>query len=226
MKRMSAMKMIKRNLSEQIEEVIRKRIMLLEFSEGEHIKENKLAEEFSISRGPIREAIAKLELEGLVTRAANGRTMVSRFDIEYVENLYDVRIMLEKFAIQTLVKGVNNDALEELQSYVDTMKTQKDHSDIYREADINFHFSLVKLSQNKTLIQSWYSLKDLLLTLIEVTTTASSERQNDIIEQHDSIINAIREGQFNQASIVLEEHLRSASDYYREAVFRLQNEEE
>ncbi|PWI21848.1 hypothetical protein DF281_10110 [Kurthia zopfii] len=223
---MSAMKMIKRNLSEQIEEVIRKRIMLLEFSEGEHIKENKLAEEFSISRGPIREAIAKLELEGLVTRAANGRTMVSRFDIEYVENLYDVRIMLEKFAIQTLVKGVNNDALEELQSYVDTMKTQKDHSDIYREADINFHFSLVKLSQNKTLIQSWYSLKDLLLTLIEVTTTASSERQNDIIEQHDSIINAIREGQFNQASIVLEEHLRSASDYYREAVFRLQNEEE
>ena len=152
--------------------------------------------------------------------------MVSRFDIEYVENLYDVRIMLEKFAIQTLVKGVNNDALEELQSYVDTMKTQKDHSDIYREADINFHFSLVKLSQNKTLIQSWYSLKDLLLTLIEVTTTASSERQNDIIEQHDSIINAIREGQFNQASIVLEEHLRSTSDYYREAVFRLQNEEE
>lgn len=220
------MKMIKRNLSEQIEEVIRKRIMLLQFSEGEHIKENKLAEEFSISRGPIREAIAKLELEGLVTRAANGRTMVSRFDIEYVENLYEVRIMLEKFAIQTLAKGVNNEDLEELQSYVDTMKTEKDHSEIYREADINFHFSLVKLSQNKTLIQSWYSLKDLLLTLIEVTTSASRERQNEIIEQHDSIIVAIREGQFEQASIVLEEHLRSASDYYREAVFRLQNEEE
>ncbi|WP_332646098.1 GntR family transcriptional regulator [Lysinibacillus sp. 54212] len=220
------MKNIKRNLSEHIETIIRKRIMLLEFKEGEHIKENKLAEEFNISRGPIREAITKLEIEGLVTRALNGRTLVSKFDIQYVKNLYDVRILLEKFAIQALSNGVAVEELEELQAYVDEMNNQRDDSDAYREADINFHFLLVKLSKNKTLIQSWLALKDLLLTLIEVTTTASHERRDDIIDQHDAIIVAIRNEKYEEASAYLEEHLNSASQYYRDAVFRLQNEEE
>ncbi|MEK4628167.1 MAG: GntR family transcriptional regulator [Solibacillus sp.] len=219
------MKNLKTNLSKQVEQILRSRIMLLELKEGEHLKENNLAIEFNISRGPIREAIIKLEQEGLVATSSNGRTLVSKFDIRYIKNLYDVRILLEKYAIQSLDEELVACDKEEMNELIRQMIENVGDNELYHEADLNFHFQIVKMTKNITLINSWLGMKELFSTLIQVTTKASTERSQEIMQEHQQIYDAISNKQFEKASKYLEDHLKSAADYYCEAVFRLQNME-
>lgn len=219
------MRNLKKSLSQHIEMILRKRIMLLQLAEGEHLIESNLAEEFNISRGPIREAISKLESEGLVSTSSSGRTVVSKFDIQYIKNLYDVRILLETYAIQILTTETVAEEGAKLKEYIQQMEQHIGDNELYREADLNFHFQIVKMSKNKILIKSWLAIRELLLTLIEVTTKASTDRSNDILKEHESIGNEILKGNFENASHHLEVHLHRASKYYSDAVFRLQNEE-
>lgn len=216
---------LKTNLSQHVEQILRSRIMLLELSEGEHLKETNLAKEFNISRGPIREAIIKLEQEGLVSTASNGRTLVSKFDIRYIKNLYEVRILLEKFAIQSLnsqLVEVEKDLLKEI---FNQLSENVGDNQLYHEADLNFHFQIIKMTNNITLINSWLGMKKLFATLIQVTTKATHERSQEIMQDHQHIYDAIINNDFEKASSYLESHLKNAADYYCDAVFRLQNME-
>lgn len=217
------MKNLKTNLSQQVEQILRSRIMLLELKEGEHLKENNLAEEFNISRGPIREAIIKLEQQGLVSTSSNGRSIVSKFDIDYIKNLYDVRILLEKYAIQSLREELVKAEQQELKELISKMTNNIGDNKLYHEADLNFHFQIVKMTNNITLIKSWLGMKELFATLIQVTTKASNERSQEILLEHQKIYEAIYYQEYEKASNYLEEHLKDASEYYCEAVFRLRN---
>ena len=220
------MRFEKKNIGQYVEKILRRKIMLLELREGEHLKETILAEEMSISRGPIREAIKKLEYEGLVKTLGNGRTVVSKFDFAYTENLYKVRILLETYAVKNLNPSLLEEQGEFLYTYLNLMKQNLDDNEMYREADLSFHLHIIKMSGNQTLIQSWLSLKDLIITLIEVTTEATKDRNLDIVLEHKKIVEAIMEKDFEKASQMLEKHLTSAANYYSNAVFKLQNEEE
>lgn len=219
------MKNLKTNLSQHVEQILRSRIMLLEFDEGEHLKETNLAKEFNISRGPVREAIIKLEQEGLVSTSSNGRTLVSKFDIVYIKNLYEVRILLEKYAIQSLNAALVEREKELLSKIFCQMTENVGDNEQYHEADLNFHFQIIKMTNNITLINSWLGMKQLFATLIQVTTKASHERSQEIMLEHHQIFNSIINNEFEKASNYLESHLKSAADYYCEAVFRLQNME-
>lgn len=216
---------LKKSLSQHVEYILRKKIMLLELKEGEHLKESKLAEELNISRGPIREAIKKLEFEGLVITSSSGRTLVAKFGLQYVENLYKVRKLLETYAVQNISK----DALEHhgphLRKLLSDMQDYITDNNKYLESDFNIHYQIVQMSQNKTLIQSWVALKDLFITLIEVTTEATKARNIDIFKEHEEIVEAILNQNLQEASNKLQQHLKDASNYYSNAVFKLINEE-
>lgn len=220
------MKFEKKNIGQHVEKILREKIMLLELKEDTHLKESIIAEEMEISRGPLREAIKKLEHEGLVKTLGNGRTVVSKFDFAYTENLYKIRILLETYAVKNLNPSLLEEQGEYLYMYLNSMHENLDDNKAYREADLSFHLHIIKMSGNQTLIQSWLSLKELIITLIEVTTEATKDRNLDIISEHRKIADAIVEKDFEKASQMLEKHLTGASEYYSNAVFKLQSEEE
>ena len=216
---------LKKSLSQHVEYILRKKIMLLELKEGEHLKESSLAEELNISRGPIREAIKKLEFEGLVNTTSSGRTLVAKFDLQYVRNLYKVRTLLETYAVQNISKEVIEQVGLKLKKLLNEMQDCIKNNKQYLENDFNIHYEIVQMSQNQTLIQSWLAHKDLFITLIEVTTEATKARNNDIFKEHEEIVAAILNQNLHEASEKLEEHLMNASNYYSNAVFKLINEE-
>ncbi|WP_156288375.1 GntR family transcriptional regulator [Oceanobacillus salinisoli] len=211
----------KRHISDQVLAFLRKKIMLRELKEGDHLKESDLSKKLNVSRGPIREAIAKLETEGLVETPSNGRTVVGKFSIEDIKNLYDIRILLEKHALTQ----INAEQLEGkkylLYSYVDQMQYSynKEIRDI--ESDLAFHALLVDLTNNKTLIQLWNSLQGVILTLIDVTSEFVQLHQQEIIEEHRVILDALVNGDFEKAQEFLCRHLEGASTYYSSAVVNL-----
>lgn len=86
--------MATRLTADGIYEGLRRRICLLDLPPGSPLREQSLAEEFGVSRTPIREALAMLRMDGLVTRQAGGGTSVSTVDLKQMRDVYSLRIKL------------------------------------------------------------------------------------------------------------------------------------
>lgn len=226
---MGLMKMVelgsieKQSMGNKVLEVLRKSIMLGELKKGVHLKETVLSKEFGISRGPIREAIVELENEGLVSTPANGRTIVEGFSIKDIENLYDTRILIESYAISEITKEDIKNGKEKLYYYIELMEKGRDigRSDV--ESDLLFHYSLIELTGNKTLMQLWKSMNGLITTLINVTTDFTVPR--DIVDEHLKIVEYLEAGENEKAKEKNIKHVRSAQQFYIQAVSMLIDKE-
>ncbi|MFG6115676.1 GntR family transcriptional regulator [Halobacillus sp. MO56] len=207
------MKIEKQNISNRVLEYLRKQIILGQYEKGDYLVEAALSKELGVSRGPIREAISKLEAENLVERHSNGRTVVKRFDIIDIQNLYDSRILLETHALKQVDPEVLEMNKENLFLFVDEMQKSYEHKQRDIESDLAFHGYLVQLTDNHTLIQLWTSLKEVFRTLIDITSEVTESKQQEIIDQHVSIVESLAEGDLKQANNMLTEHLQDACHY-------------
>lgn len=205
---------VKRKLiGEQVLEHIRKRIILGEIKKDEHLKEAELSEELGVSRGPIREAITQLEKEGLVYTLKNGRTKVVGLSIKDVEDLYFSRIIIETAAIDQIAFPLHEDVANEIIQLAEMMLEQENNMDRLNMLDLKFHYSLVKLSNNKTLIQMWLSISGLIQTIMEITNERQETKQNRAtLYHHQHIIEALQSKNKEAIKDALTEHLTFAKD--------------
>lgn len=214
----------KQKMSEQVLNILRKNIMLGEIKAGTHLKENSLSKELGISRGPLREAMIQLENEGLVTTPANGRSIVVGFSNQDVENLYNTRILIEKYAVSLITKEAIISGEKELQQCVALMENALKNGERDVNSDMLFHFILIRLTGNKSLIQTWRSLNGLIKTLIHVTSHYHATRHKEIISDHTKIVEFLKFSEINRAQLVLENHLTGAREYYKEAISQISAE--
>lgn len=214
-------KLEKRPISDYVSNYLRKKIICQELVEGEHLKEAALSKQLTVSRGPIREAISKLEMEGLVKTPANGRTLVQKMDEKDVYDLYTTRILLEKHALSIQNPSLLKKEGNKLYSYIEHMEKSAALGTQNIEADLNFHFLIIQMTGNRTLIQLWSSLAAIIQSLIEVTSEFALEQKNEIIQEHRLVADALLQGQITVAQQLLETHLEGAADYFSKAIFKL-----
>ncbi|MBM4761092.1 GntR family transcriptional regulator [Bacillus sp. B15-48] len=215
----------KQKMGDQVLNILRTSIMLGEIPAGTHLKETVLSKEMGISRGPIREALLELENEGLVNTPPNGRRVVVGFSKKDIENLYNVRIQIEKYAISQLSVEDFLRGEGELNHCVDVMETALNHGEREVDADLQFHFLLVQLTNNKSLIQIWKSLKALIKTLIVVTTDFTMAKQIVVVEEHRKIIQHLKDGEIEKAQEQLATHLLAAREFYMSAIIQKREDE-
>lgn len=198
--------LIKKNFSIEIANVLRKRILLNELKKDYHLKENELSDLFSTSRGPVREAIYILENEGLVKTPKNGRTVVVGLTKKDLQDLWECRLNLECFAIKTIInKNLNND-MESLTTMIKKMRLENNHNKRIK-LDLDFHWLLINKSENRSLIKLWSSLRNLIGTLVEISTDFYGEK--DYLDNtHEEIIKAITNNQYERAVSILEDHFK------------------
>lgn len=211
----------KRKIGDQVLTLLRKDIMLREIEPGTHLKESVLSREYGVSRGPIREAIAQLEKEGLVHTPSNGRTLVEGYSLRDIENLYSSRSQIEKYALSEINYNSFLRSEAELQYCIHLMEKALFKKEKEVDADLQFHYLLVSFSQNKTLIQVWKSLFELLKTVIHVTQEFTMSKEVITIEHHKQIVRGLKERSIEKAQMVLEEHILSANKFYKDAVAEL-----
>lgn len=118
-----------RPTADGVYEELRDRICLLEIPPGAQLREQTLAEEFGVSRTPIREALTMLRIDGLVTRQPGGGASVSTVDLKHMRNVYSLRIKLAEliadFMIVPVPVGIV-DRLRELRVEVERMRAERD----------------------------------------------------------------------------------------------------
>lgn len=148
-----------KTLRENVVAAIRMKILSQELAPGTRIIEQNLAQEFGVSRGPIREALRQLEQEGLVEYIRNAGCSVRNITVEDVYEIYLMRSGYEMLAVGQYDGRFSPDELAEMDEILTQMKTLKD-GDIAAliELDHNFHRIIIRKTGLPRLMKSWEEL--------------------------------------------------------------------
>ncbi len=141
------------SLNEIAYNAIREKIIQGEFEPGSRIREDHLAEEISMSRTPVREAINRLVSDGLIiNRARKGLYLIDPSDEEIAHHI-DIRIALEKLAVEACIDSIDEDGLNELEEAMDEFefRLSKGKYEKCNELDGEFHLLIARLSGNMKL---------------------------------------------------------------------------
>ena len=193
---------------EQIKEVLLARILDGVYPPGERIVETRVAREFGVSQGPVREALRELESLRLVVSEPFVGVRVRAVSPEELGEIYPVRSGLEEVAARTAAVRLGG-RLEAFEREIDAMRRTADSGDAhaFMPHDVQFHRLIVEGSGNRTLQDLWTSLH------VEARTMITYVRYGDlhyIAESHLPILEGLRAQDPERTSAALREHF----EYY------------
>ena len=172
---------------------LRNAILTGELSPGERLLEIKLADKLGVSRTPIREAIRKLELEGLVVNTPRKGAEVANISAEDLRDVLEVRRSLEVLAIRLACDKMTEETLELLHENIDAFKhsiNAKATSDI-ASVDVSFHDIIYKSTGNNRLIQILNNISEQMYRY-RFEYIKNKEAWNRLVEEHMNIYEAIK----------------------------------
>jgi DNA-binding GntR family transcriptional regulator len=203
-------------LREIVYEELKRQIMVGEIAPGTRMMEVELAEETGVSRTPVREAIRKLEKEGLVTIEPRRGAYASDISAKDMVDILEVRQDLEGMAAGIAAQKITDEGRIELENIARKYKESVDKEDIEEiiKNDEAFHKYIVGLSGNKTLIKMVSQVQELALRFRYIYYQDFSRFKNQPSE-HQAIVDAIAGGDVAGARKFAEEHLAGLKDFVR-----------
>lgn len=200
-------------------EQIKAAILKIQFAPGTQLQIESLVAELGISRTPIREALLRLEKDGLVRVVPRVGFFVKEFTHRDLEELYEVRELLESRAVKNAVENLSDDDLDLIDQVLDVsvLAVHANDVDKFLEVEIQFHNFLTEHSQNTYLISILESLRDLSYRwrTLSLRSQASLVRS---MEEHLNIARAVRIRDAELASQLMAEHIRNARGRIMEIV--------
>ena len=175
---------------------------------GDRLVESDLADQFGMSRTPIREALQRLETQSLLAR--DGRSLiVASLDHNQMAELYAVRAELEGLAAKLAAKHASEEEKSVLQEMVDQDRLIIDHPNALSRANRRFHKQIHLASHNRFLVQQ-LDLLHRSMALMATTSLAVEGRGKDAMSEHQAIVDAIVAGDGDAAFDALREHISIA----------------
>ena len=139
------------SLKDKVYESIKSQIIRGALEPNRHLSEAKLSEAMNISRAPIREAINMLEKEGFVTIIPRKGARVSDISKEEVENIWEIRSVLEGYAARTAARKCTDIELQKMGAILDQISQEDYNFTTYTRADSKMHELLYKHLENTML---------------------------------------------------------------------------
>jgi DNA-binding GntR family transcriptional regulator len=181
---------------------------------GERLSENILARTMSVSRGPVREALSILEREGLIIVERNRGTFVARLSREDLDEVYSLRRLMEPLAVQLAVQRGEPAHFDAMQSVVDQMKEATRRGITGQESaemDLAFHTLIYQAAKHKRLLEFWKDLQPQIHILLLARTVADPDfRDMGAAEQHQKILDAIRDKNEEAALQIMVPHIHGS----------------
>ncbi|WP_165368151.1 GntR family transcriptional regulator, partial [Phytoactinopolyspora endophytica] len=203
-------------LGEQVAHELRVLIVTGRLPAGQHLVESSLSQDFGVSRGPIRDALKKLESEGLVETRGRGTYVIGLDDVD-VDELFSLRESLESLALRLCAERLSGEWAA-FERPLTAMREAADRGDAaeFAVADLEFHSYFYELCGHRRLLNVWREFQPTFTTLLQVTT-AQDEDLHPSAESHAEILERLRRGETEDALNELREHLQGASRRLREA---------
>lgn len=213
-------------LREIVFETLREAIISGRLKPGERMMEIQLAEELGVSRTPVREAIRKLELEGLVVMVPRKGAYVGDISSRDIVEVFEVRGALESLAAGLAAERITVEELENLERILVRIADCVEHKDLKEliEADAEFHDELYKASRNRKLAQIILNSREQ-IQRFRSTSLATPGRMKDALDEHKKIVEAISQRNVALAQKLALEHIENAEDRLMETLHSHEKDE-
>lgn len=189
---------------------LRQAILKGELKPGERLMEIALAEKLGVSRTPIREAMRKLELEGLVVMIPRRGAQVANITEKDLNDVLEVRIALENVAIEKACTRMSEEDMGRLWLAAKEFERTMAEGNLVRlaEADVAFHEIIYRASDNKRLNQVLNNLREQIYRY-RVEYLKEEETRNLLVKEHEELTKAIRQRDVKKAQEISFRHIEN-----------------
>lgn len=202
------------SLADMVAAHIRNRIAGGRFRQGDRIKEQEIATELGVSRGPVREAINRLSGSRLLVTRRNAGVHVALIDADLVHMTYDVRVTLESLAARRAAERMDTAQREALMALIERQEREfsDDRADSYAgsDADWAFHFHLLDACDNDIVRRICGTEVRDLMSLMSTQIAQSLERGHRALLEHRWIAEAVVAGETELAASLMGYHIQSS----------------
>lgn len=191
--------------------ILRDRIIEGQLEAGQKLRDKELAEQLGVSRTPIREALLRLEDEGLVETKPNCSTLVSSIDVQQALPLYSIVWTLEQLALRQSFDRITEEHLNLMIEANERLSSALKGNDrlLAVDADKDFHAVFIELSQNKELQSILSSLKNK-LKRIDLHYFKNGKKVHQSYEEHLLIIKALKNKDLPSALRAIESNWKAS----------------
>ena len=205
---MSALSLAPRALYEEVAELLRQRIFARELEPGSWIDELKLAEEYGISRTPLREALKVLAAEGLVTMKVRRGAYVTEVSEKDLADVYHLLSLLESDAAGVVAERATDAQRTELQTLHAELETAITNRDRFFAVNEQFHMRLLEMADNRWRQQMVADLRKV-MKLNRHSSLFKSGRIEESLAEHRAVMAALLARDAELTRQRMQEHFRN-----------------
>ena len=201
-----------RSLRQQAYEEIKNLIVRNKLRPNQEIVIDQLAAELGISHTPVREALIKLELDGLVRMERHKTPRVSAIELDDIRDMYQVRMLLEGWAASEAALRLSDEQLQHMGALLERARAESraQRYEFHLKADLEFHGLMLSAVKNTLFTRLMQSVSDQTLRLRSLVQTVATEYIEQIIDEHEQILAALRARDPERARREVEAHLAAA----------------
>jgi len=186
---------------------------------GVLLTEGQVADEVGVSRTPVREAMLRLEAEGMLRLYPKKGALVVPVSSAEAEDVIEARALVETWAAQRLGAASQQHLATQLEELVDQMRAHQAAGDVgaFSADDRTFHETIVAAAGNQILTRVYRSLRERQICLSSSIMRFSTERMTAAVADHDRLVDLLRAGDHEQFAALLDRHLAGAAAQLRNA---------
>lgn len=195
-------------LRDVVFKTLRQAILRGELKPGERLMEIQLANKLGVSRTPIREAIRKLELEGLVLMVPRKGAEVAEIKEKGLRDVLEVRRALEELSVELACERIMPEMIDELENAAEEFRKVLKSKDVTEiaQADVNFHDVIYRAADNQRLMQLLSNLGEQMYRY-RVEYLKNPAVYGQLLKEHEEIISHIKKGEKDEAVRMVCEHI-------------------
>lgn len=200
-------------MKHQIYQILKKEICDGSFPPGHWLQEKELAAQLNVSRSPVREALKQLVDEGLAIEYPNKGVFVKEFTVKDIEEIYEVRILLESYAIKNSVKTITSSNIKDLMGLLQDLIKHYENNDLarYIETDTLLHQYIITLGGN-SIVSDIYKRIYSQSQQFRIYSLTTQRRFDDSVTEHKNIVENLFSGNWKEADRINRIHLSLARE--------------
>ena len=217
-----------RTMADRAYEQLKNDIVLGKLEQGSKLIEEELAQQYGFSRGPIREAIRRLEGLQLVVRVPHAGVRVVTLSHRMMSDLYIMREALEGMSARLAAHAMSDKKIEELRQLLERHERAIEQADgkayFQSEGDFDFHFRIAQASGNQWLLDHLYRELYQLIRMCRHQSAQAPMRPGTALQEHRQIVDAIARHDAELAELLMRRHISGAWEIVQQLLPGEENE--
>ncbi len=209
------------NINEKVYDLLRERILSKAFAPGQRLNVREIGDQLGVSRTPLKDALSRLAAEGLIEIRPRSGTYVTAPTLNDIEDLLDVRRVLEERAVELALQRVGPAELAHMRAIVAELRelvSQPDWGPIYQrhvELDRELHRLIVSSSGNDQLRRVWEQVS-VHVQIARMRYRSASSQLDQAQAEHEALLAAFERGDVEGAQGAIRQHIARTGDLLRQ----------